>query len=198
MKHVVLVPWILRCLVYGFLGSVLGCGINEVDIPSTTTVTVPDGGILGENPLLPDDVFPVDLIGDQLSQAIKNSFDTTGYDKNKVSSLKMTLLELTVLNPQENETQVRGLGFLDKLTVYLGVADSDPIKCAESEDGAFDQPARGPEKYSVPVTGSELADAFKQSDALDMTADVDVDQPPALETDVQIDVVMHVIVDPFG
>jgi hypothetical protein len=159
-------------------------------IPSSTEIQVPGEGILGGNPLLPEQVFPSDLIADALVESINQSFDTSGYDKGSVKSLQLTALSLTVTNPDEQGgRQLRDLSFLEKLTVFLGAPNTDPTKVAESDETGF---VEGQLEYSVPVTQAELAGAFKASDALDMTADVDPGDPPQFATDVRIDTVLTV------
>lgn len=164
------------------LGS--GCGPIETKIPSSTVVEVPGSGILTPNPLLPEEVFPADLIGQALAQSIQQSFDTSGYDKERVSSLKLSKLTLTVTNPEEQGgRQLKDLSFLQKLTVFLG-APGEPLKVAESEDGAF---AAGTLSYDMPMTGAELADAFKSAESLEMSAEVQAGNQPQFQTDVGID-----------
>jgi hypothetical protein len=170
-------------LASGLVGLLAACPPIETKIPSSTVIDVPGQGILGNNPLLPDVAFPADLIGEALAQSIERSFDTSGYDKGAVKSLKLTRLRLTVLEPQEGGQTVRDLSFLEKLTIFLG-APGTPIRVAESGDGDFD--AR-PIVYDVPLTDAELAEAFKSADAMEMTADVVPGRTPRFQTDVQID-----------
>lgn len=176
-------------VVVALLSVGAGCA-PPFDIPSSTDIEVPGEGILGGNPLLPEQVFPSDLIADALVNSINQSFDTSGYDKGSVKSLKLTKLSLTVTNPEEQGgRQLRDLSFLDKLTVSLGAPDAAPIKVAESDETGFVQ---GQLAYDMPLTDAELAEAFKASDALDMTADVDAGDPPQFATEVRIDSVITV------
>lgn len=161
-----------------------GCGPIQTTIPSETEVEVPGSGIVAPNPLLPDEVFPTDVIGQALAQSIEQSFDTSGYEKDRVSSLKLTKLTLTVTNPEEQGgRQLKDLSFLQKLTVFLG-APGEPLKVAESEDDAF---AQGTLSYDMPMTGAELADAFKSADSLEMTADVQAGNQPQFSTIIGIE-----------
>lgn len=166
-------------------GSVLaGCPPIETKIPNSTVVKVPGSEILGGNPLAPEQAFPSDLIGEALADSVNQSFDTSGYDKGAVKSLRLTRLTLTVVPDQSGGSNVHHLGFLQKLTVFLGAPESDPIKVAESADGAFDG---RPVTYDVPLTRAELAEVFKTADSMEMTADVVPDDPLIAATDVRID-----------
>lgn len=160
------------------------CGPLEFTVPSSTTVEVPGAGILGGNPLVPEQAFPAALIGDALAQSLSQSFDTSGYDKGAVKSLKLTALTLTVLEPDQGGQRVRHLGFLQALAIFLGAPGGVPIEVAESDAGDF---AERPATYAVPLTGAELAEAFKASDTIEMTADVTPGPPPSFDTDVQVD-----------
>lgn len=166
------------------VAALSGCPPLEAKIPSTNTFEVPGQGILGNNPLAPEMAFPADVVGEALAQAVQQSFDTSGYDKSTVKSLKLTGLSLTVTEPEEGGVQVRDLGFLRSLAVSLGGGGGEPIVVAESAAGAFDA---DPIEYDVPLTGAELAETFKASDSLDMTADVVPDAPPQFSTEVQVD-----------
>ena len=171
-------------------GVIAGGCVPPFEIPSETQIEVPGEGILGGNPLLPEQVFPSDVIADALVDSINQSFDTSGYDKGSVKSLKLTKLSLTVTNPEEQGgRQLRDLSFLEKLTVSLGVPDGEPIKVAESDETGF---VEGQIAYDMPLTDAELAEAFKASDALDMTADVDAGDPPQFATEVRIDTIITV------
>lgn len=166
-----------------------GCPPIETKIPSSETFTVPGSGIVGENPLAPELAFPADVVGEALAQAVQQSFDTSGYDKGAVKSLKLSAMSLTVVEPNQGAAQVRDLGFLRSLAVSLGDGESDPILVAQSAEGAFDS---DPIEYDVPLTGAELADTFKRSNALEMTADVVPDSQPQFATEVRVDAEMTV------
>lgn len=170
-------------------GALLGCPPIETKIPSSTTFEVPGEGILGGSPLAPDQAFPADLVGEALAQAVQASFDTSGYDKGAVKSLKLTSLTLTVTEPSQGNVQVRDLGFMSSLAVSLGAPEAEPILVAESAPGAFDS---DPVEYDVPLTDAELAEAFKGSNALEMSADVEPDEVPTFATEVRIDSEMTV------
>lgn len=173
------------------LAFAVGC-TPPFTIPSSTEISVPGEGILGGNPLVPDQVFPSELVNDALVNSINQSFDTQGYDKGSVKSLTLTNLTLTVTNPEEaGGRQLKDLTFLEKLTLFIAAAGSEEtIKVAESDDGAFTAELQ---TYSVPTTGAELAEALKSSDALDMTADVDPGETPRFETDVLIETELTVV-----
>jgi hypothetical protein len=174
--------------------AAMGCGPIATDIPSSKEIDVPGTGIGNPNPLAPDVAFPADVIGQALAQSIQQSFDTSGYDKSHVSSLTLTKLKLTVTNPEEQPAghQLKDLSFLQKLTVFIG--SDDKIKVAESGDGDF---TKGLLDYDVPVTKAELADAFKASDSLDMSSDVQVGDPPRFDTKVNCDSNVHVELSVF-
>lgn len=172
-----------------------GCGPIETKIPSSSEVDVPGSGLLDPNPLLPDQVFPADVIGQALASQINQSFDTSGYDKDHVQSLKLTTLTLTVTNPEEQGgQQLKDLSFLQSLTVFLGAPDGDPIKVAESDDTAFE---KGQLEYDMPLTKAELAEAFKSADAMEMTADVVPGDQPRFDTKVAIDTEITVQISLF-
>ena len=181
----------MRLVVVLVIGSfALGCPPPTFDIPSSTNIEVPGAGILGGNPLLPEQAFPAELIAGALADSINQSFDTSGYDKGAVKSLKLTQLSLTVTNPEEQGgRQLRDLSFLEELAVSLGAPDADPIKVAQSDETAFQEQQLN---YEMPLTGAELAEAFKASNALEMTADVVPSDPPQFATQVRIDSVLTV------
>jgi hypothetical protein len=174
-----------------------GCDdIRTVVVPTETTVTVPAPTILG-NPLLPAQAFPADLLGDALAESIAQSISTEGYDKDAVDSLKLTGMSATVVRPNEGNNQVRGLGFLQSLDVFLAAPGGEPILVANSEDGAFDgQP--GPVSYTFPVSGAELVDAFNAGDSLDMSADVVPSDPPNFDTEVRFTTEVTILVNVLG
>ena len=180
---------VVVALMLAVVSGGLAC-VPPFEIPSSTDIEVPGEGILEGNPLLPEQAFPSDLIADALAASINQSFDTSGYDKGSVKSLKLTKLTLTVTNPEEQAgRQLRDLSFLDKLTVSLGAPDAEPIKVAESDDSAFVQNQLS---YDMPLTDAELAAPFKAANALDMSADVDAGDPPRFATEVRIDTVITV------
>lgn len=164
--------------------AALGCEPLELKVPSSTSVEVPGSGILNGNPLVPDQVFPAGLVGDALAQSLSQSFDTAGYEKGAVKSLKLTALTLTVVDAEQGGQTVRHLGFLEELTIFLGAPGGEPIQVAGSGAGDFDD---RPVRYDVPLTGAELADAFKAADTIEMTADVTPGTPPQFDTEVTID-----------
>jgi hypothetical protein len=183
------------------LSSLLGlaaCGdLTTFTVPAETSVEVQGAPLLGGNPLLPEQVFPGELIGQAMSDALNQSFDTQGYDKDAVSSLKLTALTLTVVDPVENDRAVRGLGFLDSLAVAVSAEGFAPVSAAASEAGAFDG-TPGPADYAVPTTGAELQELFRSSDALELEPDVVLSDPPNFTTTVVIATELTVVVDVFG
>jgi hypothetical protein len=185
----------------GFLAAVVfgaACGkLTTFTVPAEKDVEVPGVPVLGANPLTADEVFPGGLLSEALSQALTESFDTQGYDKDAVESLQLTKLAMTVARPEENGRAVRGLGFIERITVSIGGEGVDAVVVADSEDGAFDG-APGPAAYDMPVTREELAPAFQAGDALDMTADVAPSEPPNVNTTVTFRTELTVQVNVFG
>lgn len=181
-------------------GALAGSGCDDlrtVTIPSSTEVDVPGQGILAGNPLVPEQVFPSDVISEALAQAISQEFDTSGYDKDAVDSLKLSKLSMTVTEPNEGNRQVRGLGFINKLTISVAGDGVDPVVVAESDDGVFDS-SPGPVEYDMPLTGAELKEAFQAGDQMDMTADLEPGPPAQFETTVRFDTELTVVVNVFG
>lgn len=182
------------------LASLAGLGCDDlrtVKVPSSTEVDVPGQGILAGNPLVAEQVFPSDVISEALAQAITQEFDTSGYDKDAVDSLKLTKLELTVTEPNEGNRQLRGLGFLKKLTISVGAEGVDPVVVAESDDGAFDG-SPGPVSYDMPLTDEELKEAFQAGDQMDMTSDLEPGPPAQFETTVRFDTELTIVVNVLG
>lgn len=175
----------------------LGCGLTTVTVPAESVITVPGQGVLGGNPLVANDVFPSDALSEALAQSIEQSFNTEGYQKDAVNSLKLTKLKLIVLDPEENGRQLRGLGFLEKLTVSVGADGADTVVAAESEAAAFDG-SPGPVVYDMPTTGVELQPIFAAGNSLDMTADVEPSDPPQFETDVRFETELTIDINVFG
>lgn len=174
-----------------------GCeSLRTVTVPAESEVEVPGAGILGNNPLAPDDVFPPGL-SEALAESIAQSFDTAGYDKDAVDSLKLTKLKMTVTEPNEGNNQVRGLGFLESLTISIGAEGVDAVVVAESEAGAFDgQP--GPIEYDMPLTDAELQPVFVAADQMEMSADLVPSDPPNFATTVLFETELTIIVNVFG
>jgi hypothetical protein len=174
-----------------------GCACGEVslDIPSETTVTVPGTGIdVGQNPLVPDDVFPSDLIGELLASELSKSLDTSGYKKEAVKSLKLTRMTLTVTDDGGGPPE--GLECFQSLVMFVGASPDDDVKVASSEDGAFDGDP-GPSEYDMKLTGEEINPFLQKSDALAVTADVEPGDRPLADIDVRFDFVLTALVDAF-
>jgi hypothetical protein len=171
--------------------------LTTFTVPAESEIEVPGAPIVGNNPLVPDDVFPGALLSQALSDALQQSFDTQGYDKDAVDSLQLTKLSMTVKDAEENGRAVRGLGFLKSLAVSVGADGFDAVVAAQSEDGAFDG-TPGPASYDVPCTKAELKDMFAGSEALDMTADVETGTPPNFNTTVVFTTELTVQVNVVG
>ena len=168
--------------------SPLACNCAQVpiEIPSETTVTIPGTGIdVGNNPLVPDDVFPTDVIEDLLASELSESLDTSGYDKGAVVSLKLTSMRLSALW-EDNGGPEEGLECFESLTMFVGAAEDDNVKVAFSEEGAFDGDP-GPATYDMKLTDEELNDYFQKSDALVVTADVTPGERPLTDLDVKLE-----------
>ena len=158
--------------------------LTTLVVPAESEIEVPGADLLGGNPLVPDQVFPGGLLSEALAQSISQSIDTAGANKEAVDSLKLTKLTLTVTEPEEGNRQVRGLGFIETLTINVSAEGVDPVLAAESEAGAFDG-SPGPVEYDMPTTDAELVGVFKAGDALDMSADLEPSDPPTFATKVK-------------
>jgi hypothetical protein len=175
-----------------------GCPqLTTFTVPADSEIEVPGAPIVGGNPLVPEQVFPGELLSQALSEALQQSFDTQGYDKDAVDSLQLTVLSMTVVDAEENGRAVRGLGFLASLAVSIGAEGVAPVVVAQSAEGAFDG-TPGPASYDVPCTGAELRDVFAGSDALTMSADVETANPPSFNTTVRFHSELTVQVNVFG
>lgn len=161
-----------------------GCGATTIKVPAESEITVPGGNILGGNPLVASDVFPSSALSEALAQSIAQSFDTSGYDKDAVDSIKLSAMSMTVTEPEENGRAVRGLGFMERLTISAGADGVDPVVVAESAAGAFDG-SPGPASYDMPLTDAELNPAFQAGDTIDMTAELAPAEPPNFDTVVK-------------
>ncbi len=178
--------------------QLLGCAeLTTVKIPAETEIEVPGQGILAGNPLVASQVFPADALSEALAQSIAQTFDTSGYDKDAVDSLKLSQLKMTVTEPNEGNNQVRGLGFINTLTISVGADGVDPIVAAESEAGAFDGNP-GPIEYDMPLTDAELVGVFKAADQLDMEADLEPSDPPQFQTTVLFETELTVQINVVG
>lgn len=176
--------------------GVSGCDeLRTITIPSESSFEVP--GAVGGNPLLPDDVFPAGLLSEALAQSMEQSFNTQSVDKDAVDSLKLTKMTLTVVEPDQDGRPIRGLGFLESLTVSLGAAGVEGVVVAQSASGAFDGEP-GPVFYDVPLTEAELAPALKASDSIDMTAEAVPSDPPNFATEVLFSTELTVVVNVVG
>ncbi|MDP2344630.1 MAG: hypothetical protein Q8O67_27015 [Deltaproteobacteria bacterium] len=177
--------------------AVAGCpSLTTVVVPAESEIEVPGSVGLNGNPLAPDDVFPPGL-SEALAQSIAQSFDTAGYDKDAVDSLKLTKMKMTVTEPNEGNNQVRGLGFLEKLTISLGAEGVDAVVVAESDAGAFDGDP-GPVEYDMPLTDAELQPVFVAAEQMDMTADLVPSTPPNFATTVLFETELTIQVNVIG
>lgn len=180
------------------LGGAVGCEqLTTLVVPAESEIEVPGSNILGGNPLAPDQVFPGGLLSEALAQSISQSIDTAGANKDAVDSLKLTKLTLTVTDPDEGNRQVRGLGFIEKLTINVSAEGVDPVVAAESAAGAFDG-VPGPVEYAMPTTDAELVAIFKAGDALEMTADLEPSDPPTFATTVKFQTEVTIQVNVVG
>jgi len=184
-------------LVSACLALGVGCGATTVKVPANSSVDVPGEDILGTNPLVPDDVFPADALSEALAQAIAQSFDTSGYDKDAVDSLKLTKLTMTVRDPEQNGRAIRGLGFIDKLTISVSNSGDNAVVAAESADAAFDGNP-GPASYDMPLTDAELNPVFQAGDSLDLTADLQPSEPPNFATTVDFETELTIQINVGG
>lgn len=171
--------------------------LTTLVVPAESEIEVPGANLLGGNPLVPDQVFPAGLLSEALAQSISQSIDTAGANKDAVDSLKLTKLTLTVTEPEEGNRQVRGLGFIEKLTINVSAEGVDPVVAAESADGAFDGEP-GPVEYAMPTTDAELVEIFKAGDALDMGADLEPSDPPTFATKVKFATEVTIQVNVIG
>lgn len=170
----------------------------------TSEITVPGSGIGINNPLAPDDVFPVDfgdLMGDQLQQ----SFDSEGIEKDLVSSLKVTAMSVEVTNPDEagNGRIVNSMEFLERLAFTLSnetTADGEGVLVAESDEGAFD--VENIIQYDFPVTDAELVEVLQGGNELLMDTDLETepapDDRPLTNADLEFSVTLTVVANPAG
>ncbi len=179
--------------------ALAGCeSLTTIKVPAESEIEVPgSAAILPGNPLVPEQVFPSDAISQALAQSIAQSFDTAGYDKDAVDSLKLTQLTMTVTEPNEGNNQVRGLGFLEKLTISLAAEGVDAVVVAESDEGVFDGDP-GPTEYDMPLTENELKQVFVAGDQMDMSADLEPSDPPNFATTVLFETELTIVVNVFG
>jgi hypothetical protein len=174
-------------LIVGACAGPLGCEqLTTVVVPAESEIEVPGANILGGNPLVPDDVFPAGVLSEALAQSISQSIDTAGADKDAVDSLVLTKLTLTVLEPNEGNRQVRGLGFIEALSILVSAEGVSPVVAAASAPGAFDG-SPGPVSYEMPTTDAELVEIFRAGDALDMSAELEPSEPPNFGTRVKFE-----------
>jgi hypothetical protein len=184
-------------LVVVVVGGSACADVTTFTVPAESSVEVPGAPLVGANPLLPEQVFPGELLGRAMSDALQQSFDTQGYDKDAVASLKLTSLALEVVDAVENDREVRGLGFLESLALSVAAEGFTPVLAAESEAGAFDG-TPGPARYAVPTTDAELKELFAGADALELAPDIVPSDPPNFNTTVTVRSELTVVVDVFG
>jgi len=184
------------------LVTVTGCDLNDIipedartiEIPADSSVTVPGSFTVGQSPLAPEEVLPVDM-GSILSQQLAQEFSTQDIQKEAVASLQVTSMTVSVRDAVENGTQVRDLGFLESAEFFLAAGELDPISVAFSADGVFDT---DPVDYTFELTAAELVDVLNAGDSMAMTADIVPDGRPNFGTTLDFQVVMTVIVDAQG
>lgn len=188
------------------VGSVLvvtaGCDLNAlipegartVVIPADSDVTVPGSFTVGQSPLAPEEVLPVDM-GEILSQQIQQEFSTEDIQKDAVASMKVTLMTVSVRDPEENGQQVRDLGFLESMEFFLGAGDVGPVSVAFTAEGAFDS---DPVSYEFELSDEELVDVLNAGETMEMTADIVPEGRPNFETTLDFHVETTVVVDAAG
>jgi hypothetical protein len=168
------------------------------------SITVPGGGIGINNPLAPDDVFPIDF-GDLLGSQLQQSFETQDIDKDLVSSLTVTAMSVEVTNPDEagNGRIVNSMEFLERLAFTLGnenTAEGEAVLVAESADGAFD--TENIIQYDFPVTDNELVDVLQGGNELVMDTELETEPPPddrpLTNADLNFSVTLSVVANPAG
>jgi hypothetical protein len=180
------------------LGLLSGCSdLTTVVVPAESEIEVPGAGILAGNPLVANDVFPAGALSDALAQSIAQTFDTAGYNKDAVDSLTLTKLTMTVIDPNEGDRQLRGLGFVEALTIAVSAEGVDAVIAAQSDAGAFDG-APGPASYDMPVTNNELVGVFKAADQMNMDADLEPSEPPQFTTTVKFETELTIQVNVVG
>jgi hypothetical protein len=180
------------------LALLVGCSeLTTVVVPAESEIEVPGAGILAGNPLVDSDVFPAGALSDALAQSIAQTFDTAGYNKDAVDSLTLSKLSMTVIDPNEGDRQLRGLGFIEALTIAVSAEGTDAVVAAESAAGAFDG-APGPVAYDMPVTNNELVGVFKAADQMDMDADLQPSDPPQFTTTVKFETELTIKVNVVG
>lgn len=186
--------FLLLCATIGLLACEQ---LTTLVVPAESEIEVPGVNLLGGNPLVPDQVFPAGLLSEALAQSISQSIDTAGANKDAVDSLKLSKLTLTVTEPDEGNRQVRGLGFIETLTINVGAEGVEPVVAAASEGGAFDGEP-GPVQYDMPTTDAELVEIFKAGDAMEMTADLEPSDPPTFATTVKFQTEVTIQVNVVG
>ena len=180
------------------LALLVGCSeLTTVVVPAESEIEVPGAGILAGNPLVGSDVFPAGALSDALAQSIAQTFDTAGYNKDAVDSLTLSKLSMTVIDPNEGDRQLRGLGFIEALTIAVSAEGTDAVVAAESAAGAFDG-APGPVAYDMPVTNNELVGVFKAADQMDMDADLQPSDPPQFTTTVKFETELTIKINVVG
>ncbi len=184
-------------LLFAVVAVDVGCGATTIKVPANSEITVPGKDILGGNPLAADQVFPADALSKALAESLAQSFDTSGYDKDAVDSLKLTSLSMLVVDPEQNGRAIRGLGFIDKLTISVSNDGDNAVVAAESVDGDFEGNP-GPAKYDMPLTDAELNPVFQGGDSLDMTADLVPGEPPNFATTVQFETELTIQINVGG
>lgn len=167
--------------------------IRTVEVPTEKEINIPGGQIGQNNPLTPDEVFPVDF-GEAISAALSQSFSTEGIDSAAVGSLKLTEMSATVRDPEEAGNVVRHLGFLESISFAL-VEGEELTEIAFSAEGAFDDQ---PVAYDFELTDAELAPILKASDELNMESDPVLGRRPNFATTIDFKAVMTVVIDPLG
>lgn len=182
--------------------ALAACDLNDIipqdartfEIPADSSVEVPGSFTVGQSPLAPEEVLPIDM-GSILSQQLASEFSTQDIQKEAVGSMMVTAMTVTVRDAVENGTQVRDLGFLQSADFFLAAGDLEPVSVAFSADGAFDD---NPAEYDFELTDAELVDVLNAGESMAMTADIVPDGRPNFGTTLDFHVVLTVIVDAQG
>ena len=181
-----------------------GAACDEVDDLLTysfdvdSSVTVPGSAeLVPGNPLAPDDVFPANF-GDLLGTELQQSFETNEIDKDAVS--KMTLTAMNVVVDDDTDQPVAfNLDFLDALSFSMSSEGVDPVLVAFSEEGVFEGNRTA---YDFETTGNDLVEVLNGGDSMAMETELTTDPPPddapTLATTLVFTATIEVVADPVG
>ena len=154
-------------------------GLRTFTVTIDETVTVPGTSPLVNTALQAADVIPQDLPG-LLSQSLNQELNTQNVPADAIESLQITLITLSVTEPEENGNQVRDLSFFDSLNFSIA-DDNSSETIAESEADVFQD---GVITYTFPQLNTELISFFQTNETLEMQTDVTVTDHPNFETEI--------------